>query len=91
MDETRATARRPHLAVEIVHRRLPEGDAEQLAISLRATPSFAALARHLEAHAALWPWLALNPWLSWQQMLQTAWRPWLALAEPPSARTARDG
>lgn len=84
MDETRATARLPHLDVEIVHRRLPEGDAEQLAISLRASPSFDAFARHLEAQAGLWPWLALNPWLGWQQMWQAAWQPWLALAARPA-------
>jgi hypothetical protein len=81
MDETRATARLPHLDVEIVHRRLPESAAEQLAISLRASPSFDAFARHLEAQAALWPWLAFNPWLGWQRLMETAWQPWLASAE----------
>src|SRR5690606_32411681 len=40
MDETRATAQLPSLDVEILHRRLPEEQAEQLAISLKATPSF---------------------------------------------------
>ena len=57
MDETRAVARLPHLDVEIVHRRLADQEAEQLAISLRATPSFDAFQRHLEAHAPFWPWL----------------------------------
>lgn len=79
MDETRAVARLPHLDVEIVHRRLPDG--EQLGISLRATPSAEAFARHIEAHAAFWPWLALNPWLGWQRLLQAAWQPWLPAGE----------
>ena len=85
MDETRAVARLPYLDVQIVHRRLPEAASEQLAISLRATPSFGAFARHLEAQAALWPWLALHPWLGWQRLLQAAWRPWLAAGERPMA------
>jgi hypothetical protein len=38
MDETGAIARLSYLDVEIRHRRLPEEQAEQLAISLRATP-----------------------------------------------------
>ena len=75
MDETRAVARLPHLDIEIMHRRLPDQQAEQLALSLRATPSFDVFQRHLEAQAPFWPWLALNPFLVWQRMLQQAWRP----------------
>jgi hypothetical protein len=84
MDETRATARLPHLDVEIVHRRRPQ--AEQLAISLRATPSFEALGRHLEAQASFW--LTLNPWLGgWQRLLQAAGQPWLtAASDDPAPR-----
>jgi hypothetical protein len=77
MDETRAIARLPHLDIEIRHRRLPEEQAEQLAISLRATPSFEEFARFLERQA-LWPWLALQPWLTFAQMVQASWQPWLA-------------
>jgi hypothetical protein len=47
-DETRATARLPGLDIEIVHRRSPEGDAEQISINLRAVPSFEAFGRFLE-------------------------------------------
>jgi hypothetical protein len=47
MDETGAIARLSYLDVEIRHRRLPEEQAEQLAISLRATPSFEEFARFL--------------------------------------------
>jgi hypothetical protein len=91
MDETRAVAHLPHLDVEIVHRRLPDRQAEQLAISLCATPSFDAFRRHLEAQAPLWPWLALNPFLLWQRMLHEAWRPWLAMRPTAAAgRVTRD-
>jgi predicted kinase len=92
MDETRATARLPHLDVEIVHRQLPEEQAEQLAINLRASPSLDAFARYLEAQALFWPWLAANPFLAWQRLLQAAWQPWLSrpgLATRPQ-RLARD-
>ena len=77
MDETRAIARLPHLDIEIRHRRLPEEQAEQLAISLKATPSFEAFAEFLERQAP-WPWLGLQPWLLFAQMAQASWRPWLA-------------
>jgi hypothetical protein len=80
MDETRAIARLPHLDVEIWHRQLPEEQSEQLAISLKATPSFgdfAHFARVLERQAP-WPWLALQPWLMWGQIAQAVWQPWLA-------------
>ena len=87
MDETRARARLPHLKIEIRHRRLPEEQAEQLAISLRATPSFAAFAEFLERQAP-WPWLALQPWLLSARMVQASWQPWLAaLAAASAARS----
>ena len=83
MDETMAIARLPRLEIEIRHRRLPEEQAEQLAISLRVTPSFAAFAQFLERRppwpwAAPWPWLAPQPWLWFGQMVQASWQPWLA-------------
>lgn len=77
MDETRATARLPHLDIEIVHRQLPEEQAEQLAISLKASPSLDAFGRYLDTQAVLWPWLAANPFLAWQRLLLAAWQPWL--------------
>ena len=77
MDETRATARLPHLDIEIRHRRLAEEQAEHLAISLRATPSFEAFAEFLEWQAA-WPGLTLQPWLWFGRMVQASWQPWLA-------------
>jgi hypothetical protein len=77
MDETRATARLPHLDIEIVHRQLPEERAEQLAISLKASPSLDAFGRYLDAQAVFWPWLAATPFFAWQRLLLAAWQPWL--------------
>ena len=77
MDETRTIARLPRLEVEIRHRRLPDQEAEQLAISVQATPSFEAFAQFLE-RPALWPWLGPQPWLLLAQMVQATWQPWLA-------------
>ena len=68
-DETRATARLPHLDIEILHRRPWEGNGEQILISLRAVPSFEAFGRLMEAS---------NPLLFWTRMMQTAWAPWLS-------------
>jgi hypothetical protein len=65
---TRAAARLPGLDIEIVHRRAPDGDAEQLSITLQATPSFDAVAHHLDA---------ANPFAFWAQAVQLAWLPWL--------------
>jgi hypothetical protein len=88
MDETRAMARFPHLEIEIRHRRLPEEQAEQLAISLRATPSFAAFTEFLERQAP-WPWLALQPWLLSARMVQASWQPLLAALAAASAARAQ--
>ena len=47
-DITRATARLPGLEIEIVHRRLPGGEGEQISINLEAVPSFEAFGWFLE-------------------------------------------
>ncbi len=89
-----ATARLPGLAIEIVHRRAPEGDAEQISIHLQAKPSFEAFGRFTES---------MNPFAFWAQAMQMAWLPWLAAAQmlgapglfgPPGStfpQIARDG
>jgi len=46
---TKATARLPGLNIEVVHRRSPDGDSEQISINLQAVPSFEAFGRFLEA------------------------------------------
>jgi hypothetical protein len=70
-DETKATARLPHLDIEIVRSRSPAGDAERITISLQAAPSFEAFGRFLEA---------TNPFHFWMRFAQTAWTPWLGAA-----------
>jgi len=42
---TRTTARLPGLDIEIIHRRSPNDEAEQISINLQAMPSFEALGR----------------------------------------------
>jgi hypothetical protein len=92
MDETRMTADLPNLDVEIVHRALPEERAEVMTISLKATPSFDAVSRHMAGPLAL---AAFNPVLAWAAMAQAAWAPLLGAmaawtpAAPPLARRGR--
>jgi hypothetical protein len=70
-EATRATARLPGLDIEIAHWRAVEGDAEQISINLRASPSFEAFGRALET---------ANPFAFWVQSVQLAWLPWLETA-----------
>jgi hypothetical protein len=70
-DTTRATAHLPGLDIEIVHRRSPTADAEQISISVQAVPSFEAFGRFLQA---------ANPFAFWVQAVQLAWFPWLGAA-----------
>ena len=65
---TKASARLPGLNIEIVHRESPDGDSEQISISLQAVPSFEAFGHFLEA---------ANPFAFWVQAGQLAWLPWL--------------
>ena len=54
IEETKAVALLPNLRIEILHGRLPGGDAERLTISVLAVPSFKAFGRYLEvAHPFL--------------------------------------
>jgi hypothetical protein len=70
-DATRATARLPGLDIEIIHRRAPAGDAEQVSINLQAAPSFEAFGRFLGT---------ANPFAFWMAAAQLAWSPWLEAA-----------
>ena len=70
-DTTRAVARLPGLEIEVVHRRLPDAEAEQISIHLQAFPSFEAVGRLLGA---------TNPFAFWAQAAQMAWLPWLGAA-----------
>jgi hypothetical protein len=71
--ETRAVASLPNLDIEIHHRRLQDGDGEQILISLQAKPSFEAFGRFLDAS------IPLNFWMG---MMQVAWSSWLAALPP---------
>lgn len=84
VDEVKASARLPHLDIDLVHRRSPEGDAELITIHLQAMPSFRAFAQFLEA---------TNPFLFWSRVAEAAWSPWLKLMQGPpliSSRPAAD-
>jgi hypothetical protein len=72
IDATKATARLPGLDIEILHRRSPGGDAEQISINLQAVPSFEAFGRFVEN---------ANPFAFWAQAMQMAWSPWRAAAQ----------
>ena len=68
-DETRATARLPHVDIDMVHRRARDGDAEQMSVSVQAVPSFATFARLVAA---------TNPVAFWTSLARASWTPWLA-------------
>ncbi len=67
-DITRATARLPGLEIEIIHRRSPAHDAEQISINLQAVPSFEAFGRFLET---------TNSFAFWARAAEMFWMPWL--------------
>jgi hypothetical protein len=66
-EDIRASARLPHLDIDIQHRRARDGGAEQISISLQATPSFHAFGE----------FLAANPFAFWARLAYVAWLPWL--------------
>jgi hypothetical protein len=59
-----ATARLPGLDVEVVHRRSPDGDRDEILISLQAVPSFGAFGSVL---------LAANPFVFWAEATRLTW------------------
>lgn len=78
MPETRITAHLPTIDIELMHRELPEQNAELMTVQIRATPSFEAMERWLAQSAtfALGQPFALQ---FWTDMLVPAWLPWLAM------------
>lgn len=76
-----ATAHLPGLDIEIVHRRSPDGAAEQISVNFRAVPSFEAFGRFVEP---------FNPFAFWAGVMRLAWLPWLGAtgAGIPSSATA---
>jgi hypothetical protein len=71
IDTMTATARLPKLDIEIVHRRSPSGDAEQISINLQAAPSFEAFGRYVET---------ANPLAVWAEVTRVAWLSWIEAA-----------
>ena len=59
------------LEIEIVHRRSPAAEVEQISINLQAVPSFEAFGQFLQT---------ANPFPFWAQAAQMAWFPWLGAA-----------
>jgi len=84
VDTTRASAQLPGLNIDIVHSQSPDGDSEQISITLQAVPSFEAFSRAFEA---------ANPFVFWTQAMRLAWLPWLEAARiamlPPSLPAPR--
>jgi hypothetical protein len=70
---TRATARLPGLEIEIVHRKSPAANAEQISINMKAVPSFEAFGRFLKT---------ANPFAFWAQ------DPWLGAASAMLSRSS---
>lgn len=70
---TTVTARLPGLDIHVAHQQGPGGEWEQVSIVARATPSFEAFGRSLEA---------IGPFKLWAQAAQLMWMPWLLLAQP---------
>jgi hypothetical protein len=68
-DLVRAIAHLPGVDLEVARWR--SADAERVAISLKAAPSFEAVGRAFEA---------ANPFALWMRCAELAWLPWLATA-----------
>lgn len=81
-DETKAVAHLPNLDIEIFHRRPWQGNEELLSITLRATPSFDSFFRSIDTTNPLF----FNPMAFWLKAFETAWSPWLRLAEAQDQR-----
>jgi hypothetical protein len=59
-----ATARLPGLDIEVVHRRSPAGDRDEILISLQAVPFFGAFGSVLDA---------ANPFVFWAEATRLTW------------------
>lgn len=72
IDAVKASAHLPGLDIDIIHKQSPHGDWEQVSINLRATPSFEAFGRWVEA---------ADPFALWMQAARLMWAPWLIAAQ----------
>lgn len=83
-DETRATAQLPGVDIEIRHRRSPDGAAEQMMITLQATPSFDAVGQWLQLGLRM-----SNPLLFWAEATRQLYETWArAMLPAPDASRA---
>ncbi|MDH3662500.1 MAG: hypothetical protein OEU92_21140 [Alphaproteobacteria bacterium] len=88
MEDTKITAKLPHLDIEIRRRELVDEHAEELTIRMQATPNFDAVgASILPVMSAL---ASVNPTLVWMNVIQQTWQPWLQLMALPSAAESQD-
>ncbi|MEM7058347.1 MAG: hypothetical protein AAF557_12210 [Pseudomonadota bacterium] len=97
MDDTKITAKLPHLDVEMTRTEPSDGQPEVITLKMTATPSLEAFSDHLSklpmmgpfgSPEMLAPWMspATNPVMAWANMIQTAWAPFLPktdLLDPP--------
>lgn len=90
-DATRATARLPSVDIEIVHRRAPDIDAEQIFINLQAVPSFDAFGRFLRGANPLSFWVESTrlAWLFWADAARLAMLPLSLGSLPPPGQKGR--
>jgi hypothetical protein len=86
IDETRITGRLPTVDIEMTHRRLPERDAEELSITMVATPSFEAFARVVEAGNPFLAWISWNPLGVWMSAMEQVWLSWARSMVLPAPR-----
>jgi hypothetical protein len=75
IEETKITANLPAATVEMVVREHQGEGSEVLTISIRATPSFQAVAQSFRPEALM----LANPFTLWMRMATLAWQPWLQL------------
>ena len=80
---TKASARLPGLNIEIVHRQSPDGDSEQISISLQAVPSLEAFGRFLEAANPFAFWVGQLAWLPWLEAVRAAIEPFSSASALP--------
>jgi len=83
VEETKVTANLPAATVEMVVREHQGEGSEVLTISIRATPSFQAVAQSFRPEALM----LANSFTLWMRMASLAWQPWLQLVGvAPQAR-----
>ena len=78
-EEVRLHGQLPNMDIDIVYRRVREGDAEFIGINVQTVPVSQTFERLL---------MMSNPFYVWAQMTEAAWRPWLQGPHAISSRPA---